>query len=342
MILDLDEPSTMSRNVLLPLDGLLSFLELNFCCKRCHRSISKSSIEQPTSPLGLEIIGLACGLNFNCFCGGESSLRPEVVPSSVVKLKTLKDGQPYSTRVNAGDFTINRRLQLGLQLCGNGRQDGSIMAGMLNLNVSPMKNHWSILQETIGKLVIKIGQEVLEENLHIECSLSPMGADGRRALDVASDTRWDKRGSSRKYDSLSGCAVAFGLRSDLPIGIEVMSSTCIKCTLGREHEADVCPRNYAGSAKGMEAAGAAKIVSRLFGNNTDKCFVRKLVTDDDSSVRKILTHSFQEMVTDLRMTTAQWPRYEDGRKKPDNGQLPLLHSDITFLADKGHRTRGYA
>ena len=28
-------------------------------------------------------------------------------------------------------------------------------------------------------------------------------------------------------------------------------------------------------------------------------------------------------------------------KKSDNGLLPILHSAITFLADKGHCTRGY-
>ena len=31
----------------------------------------------------------------------------------------------------------------------------------------------------------------------------------------------------------------------------------------------------------------------------------------------------------------------DLEKKPDTGLLPLDHPDITFLADKGHRTRTY-
>jgi hypothetical protein len=49
----------------------------------------------------------------------------------------------------------------------------------------------------------------------------------------------------------------------------------------------ICPKNYNGCAKGMEAAGVAKIVRRLFENEEDKCFVAHLVTDDDSSVCKI-------------------------------------------------------
>jgi hypothetical protein len=232
--------------------------------------------------LQLEVFGIACGLNFNCDCGVSDSLRPNIVPDATEKLKTLEDGKPYGTRVNSGDFEINRRLQLGLPLCGGGRQDGNIIAGMLKLNVNPMRKRWTNMQEHLGKVIIAIGCEVLEENLHIECKLSPLGQDGRHSLGVASDTRWDKCGSTRRYDSLSGCAVAFGLRSDLPIGIEPMSSACIKCKKGIHHEINVCPKNYEGSAKGMEAAGAAKIVKRLFANGTERCYVARLVTDDDS------------------------------------------------------------
>jgi hypothetical protein len=92
----------------------------------------------------------------------------------------------------------------------------------------------------------------------------------------------------------------------------------------------------------MEVAGAAKIICRLFVNEEDKCYISHLVTDDDSSVRKILTHSYQDMIEVLVSTIDDWPRYSNGQKKPGNGLLPLLHRAITFLAGKGHRTRGYA
>jgi hypothetical protein len=297
--------------------------------------------KQTASPLGLEIFGMAAGLNFQCDCGAKQSLRPRVVPEAAPKLKTLTDGKPLATRANAGDFDLNRRLLLGLQVCGDGRQEGNIVAGMLNLNVNPMKAKWTKVAEKINKVIIGVGEEVLEENLHIECSLSPKGDNGRSALHVASDTRWgDKRGSSRRYDLLSGCSVAFGLRSELPIGVEVMSSVCMKCTKGIDHEPAVCPKNCPGSSKGMEAAGAARIATRLFLNDKDKCYIAHLVTDDDSSVRKILTHSYEDLTDSLQATIDDWPGYANGKKKPDNGLLPILHAAITFLADKGHRNRG--
>jgi hypothetical protein len=92
------------------------------------------------------------------------------------------------------------------------------------------------VQELVGKFIIQVGEEVLKENLHIECMLSPVGDDGRHTLDIARNTRWDKRGSTRRYDLLSGCAVAFGLRLGLPIDIETMFSVCSKCRRGVAHE----------------------------------------------------------------------------------------------------------
>ena len=207
-------------------------------------------------------------------------------------------GRTVRARVNAGDFEINRWFQLGQQLWGDGRQEGKIIAGVLYLNLNPMKNKWSDVQDLIGKVIIDVGDEILEENLHIERLLSPVGNSGCRALDVASDTRRDKGGSSLAYDSLSGCSVTFGLQSQLPIGIEAMPhQVCISCTKGTLRDANMCPKNYVGSAKGMEAAGAAKIECRLFINEKDKCYITHLVTDNDSSVRKILTHSYQNTKT---------------------------------------------
>jgi hypothetical protein len=119
-----------------------------------------------------------------------------------------------------------------------------------------------------------------------------------------------------------------------------MSSACAKCTKGVDHDPDVCPKNCTGSSKGMEAAGAARIANRLFLNDKDKCHIAHLVTDDDSSVRKMLTHSHKDLTDSLQATIDDWAMHANGQKKPNNGLLPILHPPITFLADKGHRNRG--
>jgi hypothetical protein len=78
---------------------------------------------------------------------------------------------------------------------------------------------------------------------------SSIGIDGRCTLEIASDKRWDKHGSTQLYDASLGCTIAFGLRSNLPLGIEPMSTICIKCKKGQENDADACAKNYNGMAK---------------------------------------------------------------------------------------------
>jgi hypothetical protein len=341
VLLDGKDPD---RNIILPLNDLLKFLSENFCCRGCRKILVQN--EGDTYPIELEVFGVANSLHFNCSCGFAGSVRPSLVPEAKPKVEAVVPGQRYSIKTNAGDFQINRRLIMALQLFGSGRHGGSIVTGMLNLNVNPMLARWTDYQDTIGKAIIQIGKDVVKENLQIECDLSPVGKDGRKALDVAADTRWDKRGSGRKYDSLSGCSVAMGLKSQLPIGIEPMSTVCNKCRLKITHDADCCPKNYDGSAKGMEACGQARICTDIYSDEELWAYIATLITDDDASVRKILTHSFKALVEAGLMAEEDWPRYGSqegrGKKKPDNGLLHILHAAITFLADKGHRVRGYA
>jgi hypothetical protein len=193
-VLDREDKLTMDRNIILPLDRLVSFLENNFVCKRCrHRLTTRCNKEQFEPPLVLEIFGLACGLNSNCRCGAQDSLRPKVVEEALPKIGPADDKKPIGNRLNSGDFEINKRLHIGLQLSGSGRRDGAILAGMLKLDVNPMGARSTEVEESLAKAIIRIGWEVLDENLHIECMHIPVGEDRRYALDVASDTRWDKR-----------------------------------------------------------------------------------------------------------------------------------------------------
>jgi hypothetical protein len=157
-------PVDGSRNIILPLDSLISFLCENFSCKKC-RVLLKPGV------FGLDVFGLACGINFNCKCGTASSLRSPIVNSSQEKLKTLQVGQPLGTRVNAGDFHINRRFFLGLQLSGNGRHDSMNITGLLNLNARSMYMRWTEIQEILSKAIIRVGKEVLQENLQIVATM---------------------------------------------------------------------------------------------------------------------------------------------------------------------------
>jgi hypothetical protein len=93
-----------------------------------------------------------------------------------------------------------------------------------------------------------------------------------------------------------------GNRTKLVIAVEGMSQVCSKCRKGQPYEDSLCPKNYYGSFKGMEAEGAARIARRLL--ETYKVFIEEYVSDDNSSCRKILTHSFWDLIFPGRLIEA--------------------------------------
>jgi hypothetical protein len=328
----LDRDNIPNQNVLLPLPALFSFLNDNFICKSCRRN-NHAEWE-------LESIGLASSLMFRCSCGHSASVRADLKLGSEAKVADVDVGKAFSNKTNASDFEINNRFLLGLQLAGSGRKEAEIIPGLLNLSNGFMTKRYTDLQNDLGLSIIGLSNEILEENLRLEIEASPRVLNGRTGLSVSSDARWDKRGSGRRYDSLSGCSVMLGNRTKLVIAVEAMSQVCSKCRQGQQHEDSLCPKNYDGSSKGMEAEGAARIARRLFENY--EVFIEEYVSDDDSSCRKILTHSFWDLIFAGRLTEALWPRSKSGRKKPNTGLLPVEHPNIVFLADKGHRVRSFA
>jgi hypothetical protein len=126
--------------------------------------------------------------------------------------------------------------------------------------------------------------------------------------------------------------------------IEPMSNICIKCVREVVHDDDACAKNVTCSAKAMEAVGSARIVNRVctYGD----CFVSEYIGYDNLSTKKVMQHSYADMLRDGNIV--EWPRYaskdekKKGAKKPDNGLLPITHPEITWLANKNHRIRQVA
>jgi hypothetical protein len=117
-----------------------------------------------------------------------------------------------------------------------------------------------------------------------------------------------------------------------------MSNKCIKCLRGKAHDDEVCPENVECSAKAMEAIGSSRIVLRLF--EPGDCVVVEYVSDNDLSTKKIICHSYANQLE--KGIIDEYPRYENGEKKTDNGCLPIGHPAITWLANHNHRIRQVA
>jgi hypothetical protein len=160
------------------------------------------------------------------------------------------------------------------------------MAGMLGIHHNALKHMRGKIAARIGLKIIDLGKEVMAANREIEKALSPTGEAGKAAIFLCGNARWDKQGSGRNYLSISGCALALGCRSQLVWDAEPMSNLCIECLKGIPHDEEVCSKNVDRTAKAMEAIGSCKIVLRLY--HSDDCIVLEYISNDDSSMKKVL------------------------------------------------------
>ena len=157
----------------------------------------------------------------------------------------------------------------------------------------------------------------------------------RSLLSVVCDARWL---TIAGYASTDSVYVSAGNYSNLILGADAFSSRCNMCSRNIVHSPVLCAKNVEMHAKAMEAHGAKLFVLKMF--NEFNCFVRELVADDDSSIRRILKHSFKDLFAMGLIEDV--PHYDNGKKKPDNGELPANHISIHFFTDKNHRVRAVA
>jgi hypothetical protein len=184
------------------------------------------------------------------------------------------------------------------------------LSGMIGVHHNALRNTWKNIAEKLGLLIIGLGSEIMEANRMIEKVVSP-SVDGKYALSLCGEARWDKRGSSRNYSSLSGCAVTVGCCSQLVWDVEAMSNQCIKCSREIPHDDDICPKNVDCTSKAaMEAVGSCRIVMRKCESGNS--FVQEFVSDDDSSTKKVLRHSYADQLE--KGTIDELPRYKNGKK----------------------------
>jgi hypothetical protein len=325
-----DRSNLEQRNVILPYDALVNFMDDNFVCKKCLSS--ESLVERQT-------VGIATSLNWFCSCGAGGSLKAKL--RQTCPNYNDWNEEVYAKKKAARNYDLNLRFILGLQQCGSGETESSVYAGMLDIAVNPMHSAWTRIEEEVGLVEINLGKTIVKENVALEVQKARAKEDcqvsnGKVGLSVQGDTRWDQRKGGHAYSSDSGTHLLVGNETLTCVAVETMSKRCIKCERKITHNVDFCPRNYDGSSKGMEAVGAIRSVTRLF--DTLGVYIRTYVMDDDSSTKAILRHSYKAR----GLGKADWPRTPSGYKKQDTGQLPLAHPEIQFLADKNHRVRTFA
>ena len=140
-------------------------------------------------------------------------------------------------------------------------------------------------------------------------------------ISISFDMGWNKRSSGNRYNSLSDHALAIGCLSNKILNVVVSSKICRQCSVARESGEElpehVCPQNYEGSSKAMEADAALVLYKDIYHKSDEKIHLKVVVTDDDLSMRALL-------------------KYKCNNPK---GRLPEEMNETDWFADPSHRTK---
>jgi rubredoxin len=205
-----DRSNGDNRNVIIPYDDFILFLDNNFVCKTCKKN--KNMVYER------QTCGIATSINMICSCGTTASIKAKM-RSNTSHLKQWQECTLTRLR-KAGNFELNAQLLMALQQCGQGENDAAVYAGMLNLSVSPIHAGWMRLEEEIELKEIQLGEIIINENIELERKMTIENkirhnntAAGCVGLLVQGDTRWHRRSSGHAYNSDSGASILVGNQS---------------------------------------------------------------------------------------------------------------------------------
>ncbi|VDI29420.1 Hypothetical predicted protein [Mytilus galloprovincialis] len=132
-----------------------------------------------------------------------------------------------------------------------------------------------------------------EKSMTKECS-------GNDDITVAVDAGWQKRGSGRSYDSLTGHCSMIGTRTGMILDYSLRSRTCRVCVTARRMKkipkVHTCRKNYSGSSKAMEADMVVQMVAdaRIKGTN-----IMTIVGDEDATTIARLRNKVDKSIIKL-------------------------------------------
>ena len=116
------------------------------------------------------------------------------------------------------------------------------------------------------------------------------------------DGGWQRRGSGRTYNSLSGHSSLVGCRTGRIIDYEVKIKSCKACENAaknaRNQNHRIVEENWSASAKSMEADMAASMLKQQEENNSEN--VVRLVMDNHSTTSAKLRAEVKHEIEDIK------------------------------------------
>ncbi|XP_061186114.1 uncharacterized protein LOC133195733 [Saccostrea echinata] len=179
-------------------------------------------------------------------------------------------------------WDANSKLAAAVQHTGIGYDQ---ISGILaELNVPPVsRTLLSSRQEEVGSATESVATETIQEALEQEVLTTSM-SNQSPSITVSVDGAWQKRGSGRSYDSLTGHCSMIGSQTGKIVGYSFRNKSCRICERAeKNNQAPVphgCKRNWTGSSKSMESDMVVEMVKSTIKKGIK---VEALVGDDDTT-----------------------------------------------------------
>ncbi|XP_063446744.1 uncharacterized protein LOC134726274 [Mytilus trossulus] len=241
-----------------------------------------------------------CGLPLslqNCLnittCGLAAVLKVLCVNQSCKNINAIPTGKQHN-RI----WDVNTKLATASIHTGLGERQ--VNGFLSTLNIPPVSHRmFDQRQNEIGTILEEIAEKSMKEWTEKEKSMTKE-CSGNDDITVAVDAGWQKRGSGRSYDSLTGHCSMIGTRTGMILDYSLRSRTCRVCVTARRMKkipkVHTCRKNYSGSSKAMEADMVVQMVAdaRIKGTN-----IMTIVGDEDATTIARLRNKVDKSIIKL-------------------------------------------
>ncbi|XP_076086897.1 uncharacterized protein LOC143057475 [Mytilus galloprovincialis] len=202
-------------------------------------------------------------------------------------LNRIKLGKVHFGREKkgVGIFDVNTKAATVMIHAGIGETQLNNFLSSLNVHCIDAKT-LKIRENEAGSVLEN--QAIMSQQRHLQMeilnSTTEDQTESRSGICISTDTCWQKKGSGRSYNSLSGVSTLIGKTTGKVVNHKVRISNCRICErakgrgiLPRQHK---CRKNWSGSAKGMEPDMVVEMLKELDEEGVD---ISEVVGDDDST-----------------------------------------------------------
>ena len=198
----------------------------------------------------------------------------------------------------------------------------SLTNWLASVNIpAPSENMWKRREREIGPTLEAVAEESCDKALQEEIHLTALSV-GMSELDYIElvagyDMGWQRRGTGRGANSLSGHGSLIGYHSKKLLAYGARKMACRTCEVadreGKSAESHDCRRNWSGSSKGMEPSVGVELLKKTRSN---KAGVSTLVMDDDASTIAHVHREYDEK-------TVKWSDTNHSKKCLSNALYKL-------------------